>query len=83
VGEPDHDDDRVNAMVTALMARATYHETIREPADEAAAVVKAAQRPLPVLPTDPVQREAVLMVLLLQSRDRERRLLALLSGSAF
>ena len=53
---------------------------LRDMADEIATLMRAAQRPIPVLPTDPVQREATLSILLLLARDRERRLLALIGA---
>ncbi|MEI9922589.1 MAG: hypothetical protein WDN50_02480 [Bradyrhizobium sp.] len=79
--DDDRDDDRVNAMVVAINAAATYHD-LKAGADEFAALARATSRPLPTLPLDPAQREATLTILLLQSRDRERRYLALLAGTA-
>ena len=73
---PD-DDHPLNAEAKVIFRHATIAD-LRSDADEGARLVRDTLRPLPVLPLDPAEREAVLMLLLLQARDRSRRLLALL-----
>ena len=73
----DHD-DRTNALAVAIMARATYCQ-LADDADEFAALVKAVQQPIPDLPDDAAERASLLLLMLLQSRDQSRRLLALLT----
>jgi hypothetical protein len=68
-------------MASDIMARATLCQ-LADDADELAVLVRDVSRPLPVMPLDPVQREATLMVLLLQARDRARRLLALVASGS-
>ena len=72
---PDH--DKPGALARDLMRRATIAQ-LSDDATELAALVAGLQRPLPVMPFDPVQREAVLLIQLLRERDRSRRILDLL-----
>jgi hypothetical protein len=75
----DHDRDRLNAMAVAIMAAGTFHQ-LADDANELAALVRETLRPLPTLPLDAAEREAAFMGLLLEARDRSRRLLALVSS---
>ena len=68
--------DRLNSEAMAIMGASRVAD-LRDIAEQTAKLMQAAQRPIPTLPTDPIQREATLTILLLQARDRERRLLAL------
>jgi len=67
------DDPKPNALALDLMQRATLAH-LREDASELAGLVREILEPLPTLPLD----ESALLVLLLQARDRERRLLTLI-----
>lgn len=71
------DDPKPNALARDLMQWATL-AGLREDAVELGAIVREIRRPLPTLPLDAAERELVLMVLLLQARDRERRLLTVI-----
>jgi hypothetical protein len=73
------DDSRPGPLALSIMARATVNQ-MRDDAAELAALVAGLNRPLPVLPLDPAQREAALTILLLRERDRARRLLALVAN---
>ena len=73
------DDPKPNALALDMMQRATIVE-LREDAAELGAIVREIQRPLPTLPLDLVEREAVLTILLLQSREREQHVLTLIAG---
>jgi len=71
-------DPKLDPVALDLMARSRLAD-LRSEADELAALVREVRRPLPVLPTNPTEREMVLMALLLQARNRARRLLALVA----
>jgi hypothetical protein len=71
------DDRKPNALALDLMQRATLSQ-LRDDAADLAGLVREIQKPLPVLPLDPAERESALTVLLFQARDRERRLLTLI-----
>jgi hypothetical protein len=71
------DNRKPNALAVDLMQRATLSQ-LREDATDLAGLVRAIQKPLPTLPVDATERELALMILLLQARERERRLLTLL-----
>jgi hypothetical protein len=70
-------EDCPGPLARDLMQRATF-AGLREDADELAAIVRDSKRPLPTLPLDATDREMALMDLLLQARDRERRLLTVI-----
>jgi hypothetical protein len=69
---PDH----LNAQARAILRHAAIHR-LRDDCVELAALKRAAERPLPTLPTDDRQREAVLLVQLVRQRDYFHRALAL------
>ena len=71
------DDPKPNALALDLMQRATL-AGLRNDAEELGAIVREMQPPLPTLPLDATDREMALMDLLLQARDRERRLLTVI-----
>ena len=71
------DDPKPDALALDLMQRATL-AALREDAAELGAIVREHQRPVPTLPLDATERELTLMVLLLQARDREMRLLTVI-----
>ena len=73
------DDPKSNALALDLMQRATLAQ-LRDDATDLAGLVREILRPLPVLPSDPVEREVVLTILLLQSKERERHVLTLIAG---
>ena len=75
----DEDDRAARDLARDICAWATVHQ-MRDRADELAELARELQRPIPLLPLDPAEREAVLTVLLLQARDQSRRLLTLVSG---
>jgi hypothetical protein len=68
---------RPGPLARDLMQRATV-AGLREDADELCVIVRESQRPLPTTPLDATGREMVLKDLLLQARDRERRLLKMI-----
>jgi hypothetical protein len=70
-------DRPLSSEAQALLRHATVAD-LKADAHELVALMQAAERPIPVLPLDPAEREAVLMLLLLQARDRSRRLRTLL-----
>ena len=72
-------DERPGPLAESLLAAAVVAD-LRSDADELAELARETLRPLPVLPLDPVEREMVLMVLLLQARDQAKRLLALVAS---
>jgi hypothetical protein len=74
--------DRLNAEAKLILRHATVADLRRDCCDEPAALVSAREVPIPDLPDDADKRASMLLLLLLQSRDRERRWQALLSGSA-
>jgi hypothetical protein len=76
VREPD---ERPGPLAESLLAAAVVAD-LRSDADELAELARETFRPLPVLPLDPVEREMVLTVLLLQARDQAKRLLALVAS---
>jgi hypothetical protein len=76
VREPD---ERPGPLAESLLAAAVVAD-LRSDADELAELARETLRPLPVLPLDPVEREMVLTVLLLQARDQAKRLLALVAS---
>jgi hypothetical protein len=76
VREPD---ERPGPLAESLLAAAVVAD-LRSDADELAELARGTLRPLPVLPLDPVEREMVLTVLLLQARDQAKRLLALVAS---
>jgi hypothetical protein len=79
VPDLDRDDDRpLNSVALDIMARSRIAD-LKSGSTELASLIAGLQRPLPVLPLDPVQREAVLTILLLRERDRARLLLALVA----
>ncbi len=61
---------------SSILAAATVAD-LRSDAEELAALARETMRPIPVLPLGAVEREATLTILLLQARDRARRLLSL------
>jgi hypothetical protein len=69
-------DRPLSPLALDVMARATVVQ-MRDDAAELAQLVRDVRRRLPPLPSNPAEREAVLMVMLLQARDRSRRLLTL------
>jgi len=71
------DDPKPNALALDLMQRATLAQ-LRDDASELAGLVREILEPLPVLPLNATERELALMVLLLQARDREMRLLTVI-----
>jgi hypothetical protein len=71
------DDPKPNALALDLMQRATLIQ-LRDDATDLAGLVREIQKPLPTLPLDATDREMALMDLLLQARDRERRLLTVI-----
>jgi hypothetical protein len=69
----DRDDDRpLSAEAQAILRHATIAD-LRSVADEPAALIAARERPIPELPDDAEKRASRLLVLLQQSRDRERQ----------
>ena len=72
-------DERPGPLAESLLAAAVVAD-LRSDADELAELARETLRPLPVLPLDPVEREMVLTVLLLQARDQAKRLLALVAS---
>jgi hypothetical protein len=76
VREPD---ERPGPLAQSLLAAAVVAD-LRSDADELAALARETLRPLPVLPLDPVEREIMLTVLLLQARDQAKRVLALVAN---
>ena len=72
-------DERPGPLAESLLAAAVVAD-LRSDADELAELARDTLRPLPVLPLDPVEREMVLTVLLLQARDQAKRLLALVAS---
>jgi hypothetical protein len=77
----DPDDDRLDALAIDLMQRSRIAD-LKSDAAELSSLVAGLQRPLPILPTDDRQREAVLTILLFRERDRARRLLALVASGS-
>jgi hypothetical protein len=59
-----------------IMRYATVAD-LRDSGDDVAALVAAREVPIPQLPIDPEKRASKLLVMLLESRDRERRWQAL------
>ena len=74
------DDSNRAREIAADICRAATVCQMRDDADELAAIVRAVEAPLPVLPFDVIEREEVLKLTVLRGRDRERRLLAILLG---
>ena len=70
-------DECPGPLARDLMQRATF-AGLREDADELAAMVRDSQRPLPTLARDATAREMALLDLLLQARDREKRLIRMI-----
>jgi hypothetical protein len=71
------DDHKPNALALDLMQRATLSQ-LRDDATDLAGLVREIQTPFQTLPLDATERELALMALLLQARDRERRLLTVI-----
>jgi hypothetical protein len=71
------DDPKPNALAFDLMQRATLIQ-LRDDSTDLAGLVREIQKPLPRLPSSATDREMALMDLLLQARDRERRLLTVI-----
>ena len=65
-------DDRLGAEALAIMA-ASRVEDLRSSAESIAALIAPLQQPIPQLPDNAEQRASLLLIMLLQSRDRERR----------
>jgi hypothetical protein len=74
VDEPD--DHRLTARALDIMASSRVTD-LRSGCDDVASLIAARERPIPELPDDAARRASRLLVLLLQSRDRERRWQAL------
>ena len=53
---------------------------MRENADELAKIIRAMCRPIPIMPSDPREREVAMVVQILRERERCRRVLALWQG---
>ena len=75
-------DRPLDSVALDLMARSRVAD-LKANGDELARLVRETLRPLPALPLDPVAREQVLAILLLQARDRGRRLLTLIALAQF
>ena len=64
-------DERPGPLAQSLLAAAVVAD-LRSDADELAAQARERLPPLPVLLLDPVEREMVLTVLLLEARDQAK-----------
>ena len=69
-------DDKLGPLALSILA-AGHVVDMRDTACEHASLRRAAARPIPILPIDPVEREGVLTLLLLRERDYFHRALAL------
>jgi hypothetical protein len=67
----DHDPDRPGPLALSILAAGRVADLCSE-ADEWAELCREVRRPLPVPPLDSAEREAVLMILLLQARDSSK-----------
>jgi hypothetical protein len=66
--------DRLNAEAKLILRHVTVADLRRDCCDEPASLIAARERSIPDdLPDDAEKRASKLLVLLLQSRDRERR----------
>jgi hypothetical protein len=68
--------DRPLSAEAKVILRYAVVADLRSDCDELAALVRETLQPIPTLPADPALRASMLLVLLLQARDRTRRLLA-------
>ena len=66
-----------NARNSSIMAWAGVND-LRDITTERLTLQRAAQRPIPILPIDPIEREAVLTFLVLRERDYFHRTMQLL-----
>jgi hypothetical protein len=68
--------DQLGPLALSILSAATVAQ-LRDNADELGEIVRAMRRPIPIMPTDPYERECALLVQVMRERDRCRRLLAL------
>ena len=68
-----------DALALDLMGRSRVAD-LRSDADELTNIIRAMQRPIPIMPSDPCEREFAMLVQILRERDRCRRLLALVAS---
>ena len=73
---PDADDPKLDALALDLMGRSRVID-LKSSADDLMQIIRALQRPIPIMPSDPAERELAMLVQILRERDRRRRLLAL------
>ena len=75
------DDDRLGDEARTILRYATVAD-LKADAAELTKIIEAMQRPIPVMPSDPAEREVALVVQVLRERDRCRRLLALVASGS-
>jgi hypothetical protein len=68
--------DTLGPLALSILSAATVAQ-LRDDADELSEIVQAMRRPIPIMPSDPRERECALFVQVMRERDRCRRLLAL------